>query len=213
MYPDGPLFGPAAAGTGPLVERFALFDGGGAYDERVCKQRLSRKGGPRKRLFSRRGIAFDPEMTKYPLFHIRAGEVFDNPHHLHPYAENFVSPCHLGVLHYKFNDAFGRKIAAAVSEATYFNGSAEYRCYLQAIRARDPLDFTHSGSRRYRGPDDLVADGLLEALPWPDRQPPADARRAAGLLERMCRALRLRTSPQGTSARDPRAAAARCSAG
>lgn len=194
MYAEEPLSG--ATPAGPLAERFPLFDGASSYAEFVCKQRLSRKGGPRKRLFAARGLDFDPEMTKYPLFHIRAGEVFDNPHHLHPYAENFVSPCHLGILHYKFNDGFRTKVDRAVAEAGYFNGSVEYRCYHKAIAAGEPLDFVYEGTRRYRGPADLVASGLVAPLAWPGRE--TAGRPVETLFARMRRALGFRTSRPAT---------------
>lgn len=162
MYGPGPVLGPGPR-TGSLAAAFPLFDADG-YEETLCKQRISRHGGPRWRRFWRAGVS--PELTKYPLFHIRAGEVFDNPHHLHPYRENFASPCLLGILHYKFHDGLAAKIGDALERGQYFDGSAEYRHYAEVLATEPGLGLAHPGSRSYRGPGDLLAAGLIEAIPW-----------------------------------------------
>ena len=46
---------------------------------------------------------FKPQLTKYPVFRLDAGEVFSNPHHVWPYEANFSSACYAAVLHYKFH--------------------------------------------------------------------------------------------------------------
>ena len=73
--PAGPLLAPEARRADRLAPeaRDLLFDADG-YAEALCLERVSRKGGPRRRAFG-----FDPELTKYPLFHIRAGEVVVEP--------------------------------------------------------------------------------------------------------------------------------------
>lgn len=161
MYGPGQVL--AEPRTGRLAEAYPLFDADG-YRETLCKQRISRHGGPRWRRFWRAGSS--PELTKYPLFHIRAGEVFDNPHHLYPYGANFASPCLLGVLHYKFHDRLAAKIGDALERGQYFDGSAEYRHYAQVLAAEPGLGLAYAGSRRYRGPDDLVAAGIIEPIAW-----------------------------------------------
>lgn len=172
MYAAGPIVGPTVGptegpihGTGrrsvPLAEAFPLFDSD-SYRETLCKQRISRQGGPRWRRFWRDGIA--PELTKYPLFHIRAGEIFDNPHHLYPYGGNFESPCLVGILHFKFGEGFLGKIADALEHEQYFDGSAEYKHYRRVLAADPRLGLDYPGSRRYRSPADLVACGLIEPV-------------------------------------------------
>lgn len=162
MYAAGPVLGPVPR-RGTLAEAFPLFDGGG-YEETLCKQRISRHGGPRKRRLARPGTS--PELTKYPLFHIRDGEVFDNPHHLYPYPENFASPCLAGILHYKFHEGLAAKIGDALERGQYFDGSAEYRHYAAVLAADPGLGLASPGSRRYRGSRDLVAAGLIEPIAW-----------------------------------------------
>jgi hypothetical protein len=164
LYPPGPIAAPAPGG--PLLApeaRDLLFDAGG-YAEALCLERISRKGGPRRRAF---GV--DPELTKYPLFHVRAGEVVSSPHHLHPYRENYRSDCLLGLLHDKFGLGWRAKAERAAAERNYWGGSLEYRATLATL-ARDPgLALAYPGSRRYRTPADLVAAGLIAPIPWAGR--------------------------------------------
>ena len=162
MYAPGPIIGPLPGpgrGQRPLVEAFPLFDSD-SYRETLCKQRISRQGGPRWRRFWRDGLA--PELTKYPLFHIRAGEIFDNPHHLYPYGGNFASPCLVGILHFKFGEGFLGKIEDALAHEQYFDGSAEYKHYQRVLSADPRLGLEYPGSRLYRTTADLVACGLIE---------------------------------------------------
>ena len=162
MYGPGPVFAPPAPGGAPLAADFPLFDGD-SYAETVCKQRIRRTGGPRKRTFSG---GFEAELTKYPLFFIGAGEVFDHPHHLYPYPHNFASACYIAILHYKFNGTFPGKILDAVSRRNYFNYSMEYRIYLKALIEDRNLHLTYPGTRAYRDPADLLACGLIEPVAW-----------------------------------------------
>ncbi len=169
MYAPGPLLAvPPAAGR-RLGERFRLFDGDG-YEEALCLERISRKGGPRRRKFSLRGDTFDPELTKYPLFHVRAGEVVASPHHLHPYRENYRSDCFLGILHYKFRDGFLAKAERASAEGNYWRGSLEYRRYLEVLARDRGLRLDYPESRAYGGPGDLVAAGLIAPIAWEERR-------------------------------------------
>ena len=167
MYGAAPLLAPARRGA-PLPERFPYFDGG-SYSERLILSRISRTGGPRRRAFSTGRDTFSPELSKYPLFHIRPGEIFHSPHYLFPYRENYLSPCYIGLLHYKFTDNFLEKAVAAVRERSYWQDSFEYRRYLDRLADGGRIRLVYSGTREYRGPADLVAAGLIERIAWPRR--------------------------------------------
>ena len=127
---------------------------------------MSRKGGPRRRAF---GV--DPELTKYPLFHIRAGELVSSPHHLHPWPENYRSDCFLGLLHDKFGPCFRAHAERAAAEGNYWQESLEYRATLAVLERAPGLALAYHGSRRYRGPSDLVAAGLIAPIPWAGHTP------------------------------------------
>ena len=167
MYAPGPVLEPARGG--PLGERFRLFDGD-RYDDALCLERISRKGGPRRRGFSSEGDVFDPELSKYPLFHVRTGEVAASPHHLHPYRDNYVSDCFLGILHYKFGEGFLSKARRASAEGNYWRDSLEYRRYLEVLARDHRLSLTCGVTRVYGGPADLVAAGLIAPLAWTGRR-------------------------------------------
>jgi Glycosyl transferase family 2 len=164
MYGAVPL--PAPAPPGALGERFPYFDGD-SYSERLILSRISRTGGPRARAFSG-AIPFRPELSKYPLFNIRAGEVFHSPHYLFPYRDNYLSPCFIALLHYKFTDGFIAKAQRAILEASYWQDSLEYRRYLERL-ASGGVRLVYPGTREYHGPADLVRAGLIEPIPWPCR--------------------------------------------
>jgi hypothetical protein len=164
LYPPGPILAPEARDAGGAPEAELLFDADG-YRETLCLQRVSRRGGPRPR-----ALGVDAELTKYPLFRIRAGELVSSPHHLHPYPENYRSDCFLGLLHDKFGPGFRARAERAAAEGNYWRGSLEYRQTLAAL-ARDPgLALAYPGSRRYRSPADLVAAGLIAPIPWAGRR-------------------------------------------
>jgi hypothetical protein len=165
MYAPGPLLVPP--GHGRLAERFRLYDGDG-YAEALRLELISRRGGPRRRAFGG-ADGFDPELTKYPLFHIREGEVAACAHRLYPWADNYASDCFLALLHYKFGPGFLAKAERARAERNYWQESLEYRRYLEALAADPGLALAYPGSRRYRSPADLVAAGLIAPIPWAGR--------------------------------------------
>jgi Glycosyl transferase family 2 len=169
MYAPGPILAAAKAPGQRLAERFRLFDGDD-YAETLCLERISRKGGPRRRKFTRENDVFDPELSKYPLFHIRAGEVASSPHHIYPYRENYLSDCYLAILHYKFTPGLLDKARRAAVEGNYWHGSLEYRRYLEALARDRRLSLSYPGTRRYGGPADLLAAGLIAPIPWTGRR-------------------------------------------
>ena len=72
------------------------------------------------------------------------------------------------MLHYKFHAGLAAKIGEAVAREQYFDGSAEYKHYARVLGAAPGLGLAYPGSRRYRGPGDLVAAGLIEPIAWED---------------------------------------------
>ena len=139
LYPPGPVAAPAPGGP--------LFDAEG-YREVLCLERVSRKGGPR-----RRALGVDPELTKYPLFRIRAGELVSSPHHLHPYRENYRSDCFLGLLHDKFGAGLPRPGRARRRRGQLLAGQPRVPPRPSPRSPATPgLALAYPGSRRYRAP-------------------------------------------------------------
>ena len=180
MYAPGPLFAPT---RGSMAEAFPLYDARHLPGIALQGAHLA-QGGPRGRL------NLDPELTKYPIFHIKPGEVFVNPHHMYPYMDNFSSLCYIAILHYKFNATIVPKIYRALRTNCYFNGSLEYRHYFESMIGNDDVALAYSGSRAYGGPADLIACGLIEPIAWPGCGRPARRGRLRELLDlgrRLCR--------------------------
>lgn len=163
MYADGPLLDLEWGKGQPLMEAFCWFDSD-SYVERKFDLIISRKGGPRKRTMANGDPNFNPEMSKYSLFRPRHGDLMVNPHHIIPAAENFVSPCYIGLLHYKFLPSFISKVRRSVNEKTYWNDSYEYRTYLHALTDNPKLSFRYNGTRRFVSSVDLVDANLIEAV-------------------------------------------------
>ena len=155
-----------ASGRNNLFSTYKNFDGVG-YVESPTPAMISVTGGVRARMLQDpNGEGSRPELTKYPLFHIREGEVAANPHHLWPYHENFRSPRLVAMLHFKLTPAFRRKVAVAVSEQNYWNGSSEYRAYAQWLDDASSFDLRASGTKRLGSVSDLISAGLIEEVNW-----------------------------------------------
>ena len=116
-----------------------------------------------------------PNLTKVPLVKWRDGAgLVSSTHMLRPMA--LVSEQPSGVLlHFKFLQDFHARAEDAVARGAHYDGSREYRRYLEALE-KDPAFSLHSErSVRYAGPDQLVELGLMRDTPgW------AGARGAAG---------------------------------
>ena len=168
MYSDRPLA--LAAGDGvDLHEAYPYFDGEGYYEERLSYI-VSRTGGPRLRAFGAIDRQIKPQLTKYPLFRMRPGELFANPHHFWPCEANFRSPCLVAMLHFKFHGDWLEKVIRAIEDASYWEGSREYRAYASALESDPGLSLHCEASRRFGTASDLVEAGLIQPMDWPQRR-------------------------------------------
>lgn len=165
MYAAGPLLEYQWKTGSSLIQTYPLFDSD-SYVEQNFKEIISRKGGPRRRRFKDADGAFNPEMSKYPLFKLQPGELFANPHHIYPYARNMESKCYLGMLHFKFLPGFIDRVHKAIQEKTYWDGSSEYRRYLDKLTENPNLSLEYEGSRAYRSPRDFIDCQLIESIDW-----------------------------------------------
>jgi hypothetical protein len=110
--------------------------------------------------FARLAPSRSPNLTKLPLMRWREGSAFRTSHSVAPLALAADQPSGV-LLHFKFLQDFHTRVLDAVARDAHYDGSTEYRRYLAALK-RDP-DFTLHGprSRRYEGPGQLAAIGLL----------------------------------------------------
>lgn len=148
-----------------LMEAYPFFDQTG-YLEYPLAEMVAREGGPRRRLFSDSTEGFSPQLSKYPLFRLDAGDIFANPHHIWPYERNFGTACYLGILHFKFLPGFANRIARAIQEASYWENSREYRCYQAALTRSPDLSLYDAVSALYSGPQDLIRSAIVSRMPY-----------------------------------------------
>ena len=134
-------------------------------------------GGLRERLFFPEADPGRPaRMVHQKLYNLfwnlpplRAAGWFQAPapkrtHMLRPLAIAPEQPSGV-LLHYKFLQDFHARAEDAVARGAHYDGSREYRRYLEALE-RDPAFSLHSGrSVRYTGPDQLVSLGLMRDTP------------------------------------------------
>jgi hypothetical protein len=163
MYSQGPVLMTCRKPGTTMHDVYSYFDPGG-YAEHRNSLLVSRIGGPRRRVFSKINPGFEPQLTKYPLFHLRPDELAVNPHYIWPPDSSPEDRCYLGILHYKFNGDFLKKIEDAVGRQQYWNYSAEYFTYLEAFRREPLLSLYCAASRRYCTPGDLVVCDLIEPV-------------------------------------------------
>lgn len=116
-----------------------------------------------------------PNTTKVPLLRWREGAgLVSSTHMLRPVALAPEQPSGV-LLHYKFLQDFHARAEDAVARGAHYDGSREYRRYLEAL-GRDPAFSLHSArSVRYAGPEQLVALGLMRDTPgWAAARGAAD---------------------------------------
>jgi glycosyltransferase involved in cell wall biosynthesis len=167
MYANGPILDFSWPDKLSLADAFPLFDTDG-YVEESFEKLVSRKGGPRPRVMGDGNKKFNPELTKYPLFRPRPGDLMCNPHYIEPAEKNFDSDCFIGILHYKFLPGFINKVRKAVLEGNYWDNSSEYQIYLNTLTKDPSMSFVYAGSARYTDPADLVMHDLITGLDWDD---------------------------------------------
>jgi len=165
MYRDGPLLGSGYERGARLLDAYPFLDGDG-YKEAKFNEIVSRKGGPRQRVFSPANKDFRPELTKYPMFRLKDYDVFANPHHIWPYEANFRSDCFFGILHFKFLPDVLARIRKAIAEKNYWSGSLEYQCYATVLDQHPSLSFRADQSVKYRNVETLKSLALVKSIEW-----------------------------------------------
>jgi hypothetical protein len=123
------------------------------------------EGGPRYRMAVTLGHAQFPCLTKYPFARYGPRTAFANAHFPYPARANGYR-IRARLLHLKIDSQFRAKVAEALRDGQHWNDGAEYRSYAEWLDEHDAADLATGISRRYTGPADLIAAGLLEPLEW-----------------------------------------------
>ncbi len=163
MYAKGPVTAPDADTCSRLANKFPYFDVA-TYQEHYASGLIARTGGPRQRLLAALDPSFRPALTKYPLFRLRVEDVAYNPHAIWPPVETKKDPCLIGLKHYKFDSNLYKKSQMAVSSASYWNRSYEYKKYIEAIDKDPNFSLHFHGSRRFSRSEDFLVAGIISGI-------------------------------------------------
>lgn len=116
-------------------------------------------GGPRSRIFKQK-----PWLTKYPLCYFVEGDIQGKSHFLFPYNKNKNTKCFTALLHYKFLPRDIKKYRKIAKEGNYFNGSIQYKQYVDYIDNSHGLSFMSEQSCEYIDTDSLYKIPILEKI-------------------------------------------------
>lgn len=164
MYSDQPLF-TEECGCNEIVSRFRYFDVSGYYPKnyhsRIIDTEInSLRGGPRARLFMNKEIS----LNKQSVFYFDRETLYSNPHYLWPYQGCEGNPCCFVLRHYKFLKQDLCEFEKRIEEKSFWNGSEEYKSYLNVYQDNSGISMMHDESEEYTSSLSLSALPFLESL-------------------------------------------------
>jgi hypothetical protein len=170
MFPEEPLSGREGnLEDEPLKERYRFYDISN-ISRRSIKRRHYRHNNTLENddivIFSSgiRGAIFGDNrslLTKHPLVFLdgKVKPLHPGPHWV---ANAKIADITCVLFHYKFLDGYFHKQAAqAVREGQYYNASARYKRYLEALHKNPTLQVKRESARELKGVNDLVENGFL----------------------------------------------------
>lgn len=164
MYSDQPLFTEECRYS-DIVSRFRYFDASGYtlqyYHSRIIDTEISALGGgPRARIFNKKDIS----LSKQSVFCYDIDKLYCNPHYLWPYDRWDEMPCSYVLRHYKFLKQDLGEFEKRVEEKSFWNGSVEYRSYIDAYHGNSAICMMRNESQEYTSSHSLSALPFLESL-------------------------------------------------
>jgi hypothetical protein len=171
MYPEGPLSSAHSAPGDDPTKALPLFDTQGySWEYQPRFGNISIRGGPRKRVFFAKHPERAPHLHKVPLikWDWRYAYVSSThvalPRHLNG-GFDLRSGLPSGVLlHSKFLDGALKRAREEKARGEHFTHRDRYNAYYDRISDDPDLSCEHSA--RYRGPESLIAHGLMRAGDW-----------------------------------------------
>lgn len=149
MYSDKPLFA-EDCGYSEIVSRFRFFDISGYYlhhyHSRIIDTEVTAlKGGPRARIFKNKELC----MSKQAVFYYNQDILYCNPHYFWPYNKWDEMPCSYVLRHYKFLKRDLREFEKRIEEKGFWNGSKDYRCYIDSYSCDSQISMKCKESKEY----------------------------------------------------------------
>ena len=162
MYSDKPLF-TEDCGFEDIVYRFRFFDESGfalqSYRSPIIDvEVVSLTGGPRARIFNSTG----PCLNKQSVFCYDSETLYCSPHYFWPYNKWDEMPCSYVLRHYKFLKHDLREFEKRIEEKGFWNGSWDYRCYMDSYRCNSQISMKCKKSREYKSSVSLSTLPFLE---------------------------------------------------
>lgn len=157
---------PHALAYGGIRERLFFPEAAPGRPGRWLRQRLFNLGARVPGLRTHPGFARlapqrSPTISKVPLLRWREGAALQaSTHRLAPMQLAEEQPSGV-LLHFKFLQDFHARALDAVTRGAHWDGSREYRRYLERIVAEPGFTLAGTRSLAYRGPEQLVALGLM----------------------------------------------------
>lgn len=113
-------------------------------------------GGPRYRLFS-----MDNQLAKHSLLKIKKNMLVDS-HEVFPICKNTETGVIAFLLHYKFLPKDVCKYREIVETGNFFNGSEQYRIYMEFHKKNPDISFFYSGSQKLNSSMDLLRINIAD---------------------------------------------------
>lgn len=159
MYPKSNVFSQTELDrNNDFISKYSYFDKN-TYTIKKESFGLIVQGGPRKRIFN-----LNVYLTKHPLFYFQHGDIQAHSHYQYPYKKNKDLPCFSALLHYKFLDSDISKYKERVKAGSFYNGSEEYRNYLNLFNNNESVNFFYEGSVKYENSNSLKEIKLLQKI-------------------------------------------------
>lgn len=164
MYGPGPVAESRVKPGGSLLEACPLFDGDG-YKAALPGNwraenfpRLNTWGGPRERVFGRKGgIGM---LAKTPLI-LEPGIYFHDPHTVLPVGLNFTT-MEIALLHFRFSAALTGKIARILEHRGHTQGSIDdYQLMDDRMKTDPKFGFAYSGSVKFETPQQFIDRAMI----------------------------------------------------
>lgn len=162
MYSDKPLFA-EDCGYNEIVSRFRYFDASGYFLHHyhspiIDTEVMALKGGPRARIFQNKELC----MSKQAVFYFDSDILYCNPHYFWPYIKWDEMPCSYVLRHYKFLKQDLCEFEKRIEEKGFWNGSKDYRCYMESYSSNSQISMKCKESKEYTGSVSLSTLPFLE---------------------------------------------------
>jgi hypothetical protein len=155
--------GNITAASGKMIDMYfhngtEYFDKIGYFDGEYTRFMPNPTGGMRYRVFK-----MQMYLGKTPLFFLDSKIIY-HIHCLFPFEKNFQKKDVLALLHYKFLEGDLEKYKERASNESMYNGSEEYKQYIEKINSGDLSFYDENVSEKFVSSNTLVENKLVAEL-------------------------------------------------